>query len=120
MRQKLAEYDGGVEMSLNVEIYQENGKGTIKINGVLDIVTMDYFLSQLEHLNENELTSLSVDFSQLEFIDSTGIGAIMELIYLSQEKKFSVRLEGMDDATREIFDIIGVFTILETFQKEGV
>lgn len=104
-------------MNLNLDIQQDNDCAIIRINGIMDISTMDVFLNQLEKLPE--VASIILDFSNLEFIDSTGIGAIMEIIYLSQEKNFSVDLQGMDESTRQIFEVVGLFTVLRALQKEG-
>jgi anti-anti-sigma factor len=105
-------------LSLEVAIEHEGDTATLKINGVLDISTIDIFSTQIDQLLDVSL--LKIDFSNLEFIDSTGIGSIMELIYLAQEKRFKIHLKGMNETTKEIFEIVGLFTILESLQKEGI
>ena len=92
-----------------------DGKTTIlKIYGVLDISTTQVIDSFLEELDEVE--TLVFDFTNLEFIDSTGIGSIMNAIYLSQEKHFKLKLQGINDLTNELFETVGLYQILETVQ----
>jgi anti-anti-sigma factor len=101
-------------MSLKVE-KEVDGKTTIlKIYGVLDISTTQVIDSFLEELDEVE--TLVFDFTNLEFIDSTGIGSIMNAIYLSQEKHFKLKLQGINDLTNELFETVGLYQILETVQ----
>jgi anti-anti-sigma factor len=57
-------------------------------------------------------------FNELEFIDSTGMGAIINTIYLSQEKSFQLKLEGINEVIYEVFETVGLFQILEVIQKE--
>lgn len=103
-------------MSLEVAIDYENDRAIIRISGILDISTIDIFSNQIDELQA--ISSLIIDFSNLEFIDSTGIGAIMELIYLAEEKKFKIHFEGMNETTKHIFEIVGLFIVLESLQKE--
>lgn len=58
-----------------------------------------------------------ISFLELEFIDSTGIGAILEVIHLANKNGIIVQLEDLSDDAREIFDIIGVFQIQESLRK---
>ncbi|GAB7386706.1 hypothetical protein BSNK01_05420 [Bacillaceae bacterium] len=103
-------------MALTLDIVGEPPKVTLKIKGILDYSTIETFHQRLQAL-EN-CTELVVDFSEMGFIDSTGIGGIMELIYLSREKGFSLTFHGLDAETREIFATVGIFQILEALQKE--
>ncbi|WP_040203687.1 STAS domain-containing protein [Neobacillus jeddahensis] len=105
---------------MSLQIYQDidRDQAIVWINGIMDITTVDAFHSKIEQLPV--ITSLLLDFSQLEFIDSTGIGAIVELVYLSQEKNFALEFRGIDENIQQIFDVLGLFTIIETLKKEGV
>ncbi|WP_413305883.1 STAS domain-containing protein [Bacillus sp. 1P10SD] len=104
-------------MSLIVEKRHEKKCAVIRIKGILDITTIEDFVTQIEVLPE--VHSLILDFSSLEFVDSTGIGAIMELIYLARENNFSIELQGMDEGTKQIFEVVGLFTIMKALKREG-
>ncbi|WP_235356961.1 STAS domain-containing protein [Bacillus alveayuensis] len=105
-------------MSFSVEIKKEQAQITLYVEGVLDISTVPLFDSYLENLEDINL--LTIDFSRLKFIDSTGLGAIMNVIYLSQEKGFKLRLQGMDEQTDHIFQTVGLYEILKTFQGDVI
>ncbi|PLR81365.1 STAS domain-containing protein [Bacillus sp. V33-4] len=105
-------------MSLSVKKEIQGSKVILKINGVLDISTTRIINPYLEGLEDIE--ALVLDLSELEFIDSTGIGSIMSAIYLSDEKKFKLILQGMDELTDEVFETVGLYKILEVYQGEVV
>jgi hypothetical protein len=44
----------------------------------------------------------------------------MNAIYLSQEKNFKLRLQGIDELTHTVFDTVGLYQILEAFHGEVV
>ncbi|MGG3564869.1 STAS domain-containing protein [Neobacillus rhizosphaerae] len=104
-------------MSLLVEMQNKKECTFIQLKGILDITTIEDFVTQIEVLPE--VHSLILDFSNLEFIDSTGIGAIMELIYLAKENNFSIELQGMDEGIKQIFEVVGLFMIMKVLKREG-
>jgi anti-anti-sigma factor len=103
-------------MSLAVEKEIQEQTLILKIKGVLDISTTHVIESYLEEIDHTEIVIL--DLSGLEFIDSTGIGAIMNAIYLSQEKNFRLKLQGMNELTHNVFETVGLYQVLEAVQGE--
>ncbi|MBT2663864.1 STAS domain-containing protein [Bacillus sp. ISL-45] len=103
-------------LTINREIHETTI--ILKFKGILDISTanvMDPYLDEIQKIN-----TLVLDFSELEFIDSTGIGSIINSIYLSQEKNFYLELKGINELTHQVFETIGVYHILNSIQKEVV
>jgi anti-anti-sigma factor len=103
---------------LIAETQRNDGVYSIVLEGILDIATVDIFHERVDHLEEEDISILIVDFSKLLFVDSTGIGATLRAIYLSRDKGFTVQLEGMSENIKEIFETVGVMRILEALQKE--
>lgn len=102
-----------MDLAIQKEI---NGTTTIlHLKGILDITTTNLIEPYLEELNE-ELQLLVFDFSSLDFLDSTGIGSIINAIHLSQEKQFKLEFEGVNEITNEVFEMVGIYTILEALQ----
>ncbi|MFL8936263.1 STAS domain-containing protein [Rossellomorea oryzaecorticis] len=91
---------------------------TLNLRGILDISTTGSIDPYLEELETVDL--LVIDFSGLDFIDSTGIGSIMNAIYLSQEKEFTLRLQGVNDLTHQVFEMVGLYRILDALQGEVI
>jgi anti-anti-sigma factor len=87
-----------------------------KIKGILDISTSLVIEQHLEDVNDIKM--LVLDFANLEFIDSTGIGAIINAVYLAQEKNFKLKLQGIDELTNEVFETVGLYQIIEALQGE--
>ncbi|MEQ2528350.1 STAS domain-containing protein [Bacillaceae bacterium CLA-AA-H227] len=105
-------------MELTIQSVQTGATKTLKLNGILDISTNSIIEPYLEELDNIE--RLILDFGELEFIDSTGIGSIMNAIYLSREKNFKLAFQGVDDMTHQVFETVGLYHILEAFQKEDI
>ncbi|WP_102345145.1 STAS domain-containing protein [Bacillus sp. Marseille-P3661] len=103
-----------------VKITKELDKGvcTLFISGVLDYSTMETFISEVQSI-EDGIKKVIVNFSKLEFIDSTGIGAIINLVHEANAKQFGVELDGITPEIEMLFETIGVFQIMESIQKVG-
>ncbi|WP_138420410.1 STAS domain-containing protein [Aquibacillus sediminis] len=101
-------------MSLIVEREQKDLTSILKLRGVLDFSTTNLINPYLEEIKE--IDELIIDFSELEFIDSTGIGSILDAIHMSQEKNFKIELTGVNDLAHEVFEMVGVYTILNAVQ----
>ncbi|MGG0719992.1 STAS domain-containing protein [Robertmurraya massiliosenegalensis] len=103
-------------MGLKVEREIQGLTILLKLKGVLDISTssvIDPFLDDM-----NDIESLIFDFEGLEFIDSTGIGSIINAIYLAKEKGFKLFFQGVDELTEQVFETVGLYQILMTIQEE--
>ncbi|MGO4888399.1 STAS domain-containing protein [Anaerobacillus sp. MEB173] len=106
---------------MNLTVGKEVAKSTVilRIKGILDISTNNVIDPYLDELDEN-VKILIIDFSELEFIDSTGIGSIMNVIHLAQEKSFHLKFQGINELTHQVFETIGIYHILEVLQGEVI
>ncbi|WP_066060036.1 STAS domain-containing protein [Robertmurraya korlensis] len=105
-------------MGLMIEKDIQGTTTIFKLKGILDISTVNVIDRLLDETSE--IKTLIYDFSELEFLDSTGIGSIINSIYLSQERKFYLKLVGMNELTDELFETVGVYRILEVIQREVI
>lgn len=102
-------------MGLKVKKEVQGSTTTFFIKGSLDISTaslLDPYLDELVNVDV-----LIFDLSDLEFIDSSGIGTIMNAIYLSQEKNYKFKLRGIKELTHEVFEMIGLYEVLDAIEQ---
>jgi anti-anti-sigma factor len=103
---------------MNLTVDQTVDSNTLKIdmNGVLDFSTVDSF----DYINDTPdlVTHIEVDFSGLEFIDSTGIGAILTILHKAKSFEAKVDFINMSKETEELFSTIGVFDIKKALLSE--
>ncbi|WP_284036401.1 STAS domain-containing protein [Neobacillus sp. 114] len=104
-------------MYLTIKHFIEDTTQHIKLRGLLDFSTVDAF-NFVEKIPEH-IASIDVDFSELEFIDSTGIGAIISILHKANSLGAEVDFIGMSEETKELFETIGVFDIKESLLGEG-
>jgi anti-anti-sigma factor len=103
------------EVSLTVETSLDQGTRTFYIKGVLDYSTISNFNDCVNDLGG--ISNIVVDLTSLDFIDSTGIGAILELLYTSSEKEIVLEIDGINEEVKDIFNTVGVFRVIEALQR---
>nr|WP_106779502.1 STAS domain-containing protein [Lysinibacillus timonensis] len=96
-------------MLLTVESIVEGTKQVFKIIGILDFATIDTF--KLNQKIADSVTDIEIDFTELEFIDSTGIGAIISILHNAASLNIKVQFTGMSDEIIYLFETIGVFDV---------
>jgi len=105
-------------MELVVKKEIQGRKIILSLKGILDISTTNMITAQFEKIGDIDL--LIFDLQELDFIDSTGIGSIIEAIYFAREKNFMIKLQGVNELTDQVFETVGLYELLKAFQEEAV
>jgi anti-sigma B factor antagonist len=104
---------------LNIDLKTENGGGTLifKLRGSLDLATAPTVRAALSDATENGNHDLIVDLTQLEFLDSTGLGVLIGAHRRAAERGGSFRLVITDGPISRLLNItglLGVFSVYHT------
>jgi AraC family transcriptional regulator, regulatory protein of adaptative response / methylphosphotriester-DNA alkyltransferase methyltransferase len=91
-----------------IAIEQGAGEAVVKLAGELDIATVGSVRQALEALRDRDVRLLTIDLSQLEFIDSTGLQVLLELDAEQRADGFQMRIRRGTRAVQHIFAIAGV------------
>lgn len=104
-------------MLLDIESFKEKDTGLLRLTGVLDISTVDTLKSTVDYLND--VQELKIDFAELKFIDSTGVGGIIHVIKQFEVAQRKITIINISSDVFEIFDILGLPEIFgpDLFQK---
>jgi anti-anti-sigma factor len=108
-------------MELVVKREVQGRKIILSLKGILDISTTNMITAQFEKIDDiDDIDLLIFDLQELDFIDSTGIGSIIEAIYFAREKHFMIKLQGVNELTDQVFETVGLYELLKAFQEEAV
>lgn len=84
---------------------------TIPVKGSLDIENADALVEQVQAAARDQKT-IHLDFSELGFIDSTGVGALVRLHQELQREGRELHLHGVSPEIRELLGLLGVLSLL--------
>ncbi len=95
-----------------------NDVSTLFLRGYLDAHTYPKFESELQKLVEENRYKIVVDFRDLAYISSAGLGVFMGFIETVRENKGDIKLCTMTPKVFKVFDLLGFPTIYEILSND--
>lgn len=92
-----------------------DGTVRVAVRGEIDIATSDELRSALLRLNEQGARHVTVDLADLEFIDSTGLGALIRVLKHYREQGGDVVLASPTKPVQKVLEITSLdklFTVV--------
>lgn len=101
-------------MSLNIKSNYENNSNewVFSLNGELDLSTANKLKDDLYKSVEEKLSDVVIDMTNLEYIDSTGIGVLVGLMKKLRTQGKDIKISNAKDNVKRIFKITGIDQII--------
>jgi anti-sigma B factor antagonist len=94
-----------------VEVSCHEDTAVLALAGELDIATVDQFSRAVEEARVH-CTELDIDLTGLDFLDSSGLRAIVSLHNASEAQGFAYSLRGAPPRVQRIFALTGLDELL--------
>lgn len=104
---------------MDITIQQRQGAVSLQLNGSLDIYTSLDLKTKIEETVETYQKALIIDLTNVEYVDSSGIGTLIKGLNITKEKDVAFAIVGVQPSIEKVFKVAGLlsfFTILT--QKE--
>ena len=102
------------EMKLGIA----NDALVVKFIGDVDNLVCEYYKAKLEAIiNENKYKKVIMDFSNVTFIDSSGLGLILGRYNQIKKHNGCLYMSGVNKQTEKIFNIAGIWTIVDKYEN---
>jgi anti-sigma B factor antagonist len=99
-----------------VEKRQANGFTLLYIEGVIKLGESAAFFAQtLERALEEEASHVVIDFSKINYIDSTGIGELVGYLGRFQDKSRKLILVNPSERIRKLLEVARLATLFPTY-----
>ncbi len=92
---------------LEVDICHSKSISCFKLSGELDISVVEKFRSNIESIPEST-TEVCIDFFGVGFVDSTGVGCLVQAMNKLREQDITVKIKRIPKEIYEVFDILGI------------
>lgn len=93
------------------EVKQNDGITEVAFQGDMDI--------DVTEIIEGEITSrlldclaVEIDFSQVSFVDSSGIGLLISLVHCLKERNVQITIVKVKDDVKQVFQLLQLLEIL--------
>ncbi len=101
----------------NVNLRGVGTVSVIDVRGYLDAHTAPELENVFNKLLDNQQFRVVVNFDELKYISSAGLGVFMAYVETMRENKGDIKFSNMKENVYNIFDLLG-FPILYEFFKE--
>lgn len=89
----------------------------LEIEGVMDAEHSSQIKKFFSQVQEEGEKNIVLDLNKVSFIDSTGLGILISLMRHLNEQEGRLRLSGLQDEVKSIFEITRLFRVFEIFQS---
>ena len=99
---------------MDIEYLENDGKKSllIKVSGDCDMYSaQNFFISVTTKINSGYI-SIYLDFSNVIYLDSSGVGAIIRIIRLSREKNVNLKFRGITGMPRKVLKMSNILTLI--------
>ena len=103
---------------VSFETRTENGVEVIDASGQLDAFTTPDVKAKFKELTDARNYKLVLNFQKVDYVNSTAIGAIVAVAQQVRRRKGDLKIFGMKEDIRKVFDLVGASKILEIFKTE--
>lgn len=101
----------------NVNVREVGSVSVIDLKGYLDAHTAPELESAFNKLLDENQFKVVVNFNDLAYISSAGLGVFMAYVETMRDNKGDIKFSNMTDSVFNIFDLLG-FPILYEFYKD--
>ncbi len=102
----------------NVSTRSEGSVNVIDLKGYLDAHTAPELENEFNNLIEKSHFKVVVNFNDLTYISSAGLGVFMAYVETMRENKGDIKFSNMRDDVYNIFDLLGFPVLYEFFEVE--
>lgn len=108
-----------METDLHIETANTKGIPIIRLNGELDAYTCAQLREEMIEVIENSSPNIVVDMSDVEYIDSSGLGTLVGGLKRSSEKGGKIAVVCVAGQIRKVFEITGLEKVFPIFDDEA-
>ena len=102
---------------LEIAIHHGEEGSTVYLRGRLNIESSPAFRDQLlASLQAQSAPSVIVDFSDVSYVDSSGIATLIEGLKVARQRQKTLCLHGLEGRLLNLFQVTGMSTL---FEKSG-
>jgi anti-sigma B factor antagonist len=102
----------------STSIKEKGDVSVINLKGYLDAHTAPTLENNFTQLIENNKFKIVVNFEDLAYISSAGLGVFMAYVESIRENKGDIKLTSMSDKVYNIFDLLGFPLLYEIYKSE--
>jgi anti-sigma B factor antagonist len=107
-------------MNISIDVKETESKLAVKVIGEIDAYTAPQLREKLFPMSEKEGVKMVVDLSEVNYMDSTGLGVFVGVFKNVRAHDGEFKIVGLSERLQRLFEITGLADIIDiNSQIEG-
>ncbi|MGV2942269.1 anti-sigma factor antagonist [Mesobacillus sp. LC4] len=107
-------------MNISIDVKEKESMLAVKVSGEIDAYTAPQLREKLFPLSEKEGVKMVVDLSEVNYMDSTGLGVFVGVFKNVRAHDGEFKIVGLSERLQRLFEITGLADIIDiNSQIEG-
>lgn len=104
---------------LTIHSYEQDDQVVLVLRGELDIASAPLFAHAITETLEQSADGVVLDIAAVDFVDSTGLRAILAALALCRERSCTFALTAPTPSVQRLFEVTGVLDQLPRGETDG-
>jgi anti-sigma B factor antagonist len=100
-------------VNIKIDHQVEGNTHCVTINGEIDAYTAPQLRKQLIPLTENEGQTIIIDLTNVDYMDSTGLGIFVGALKSARSHNSVLKLRNLSKRIERLFEITGLLEVLD-------
>ncbi|WP_416148592.1 STAS domain-containing protein [Salipaludibacillus sp. HK11] len=105
-------------MNLEINVTETETGNIAYLSGEVDVYTASKLKDTLTPLAEKTNTELVVNLTEINYIDSTGLGIFIGVLKSTEKSESTLKLTGLNDRVKRLFEITGLNEVIDIEERE--
>lgn len=107
-------------MNISVKIQEQDGKISVIVQGEIDAFTAPKLRERLFPLSEKEGADITINLSDVNYLDSTGLGVFVGVFKNIKSNNGKLQIVGLSQRLMKLFKMTGLANIMDIYgRNEG-
>ena len=107
-------------MNINIDVTENNEEYLVSVKGELDVYTAPELKQVFEPISSSGEHNLVVDLSELNYMDSTGLGIFVGTLKDLNKNNKELHVLGVNDRIMKLFAITGLRDLMYVNKRSEV
>lgn len=103
---------------MEIDVEKRQNCAILKIKGDVDLYSSPQVRSQIIALVNKKHINLLVDFTDVTYMDSSGVATLVEALQLTNKSKGKLRLFKLRQAIRDVFELSRLDKVFDIYEDE--
>ncbi|MHC4910777.1 MAG: STAS domain-containing protein [Planctomycetota bacterium] len=103
---------------MKIDMHEMAGVKVVRVEGKLDTNTTPEAELRLNEAVDQGASKILIDFENLDFVSSAGLRILLSTAKKLSARSGALRVCGLNETVRDIFDMSGFSTLLRVFDNE--